>query len=315
MTDMLPARLRSLVRRCALAGLAAGLLASCGGGTSQIEPFVATRYIAFGDELSAFAPDGRKYAVNGFASDGTTRDCNVAPIWTQLVASIYGFGFAQCPVGTGEQKAITRAAPGARVADIAAQVAAQTAAGGFTDKDLVTVLVGVNDIKALYQQSLAPTSRSQADLLADARALGDAVAAQVNALVALGAKVIVSTVPDVGLTPYAKAQGADAATLMADLTAAMNGRIRVGILNDGRFVGLILADEFVQTAVRVPGLYSFVDAATPACTAALPDCSTQTLVTNANAETWLWADDTWFTTAGHRRLGALAEARARLNPF
>jgi phospholipase/lecithinase/hemolysin len=315
MTDTLPARLRSLVRRCTLTVLAAGLLASCGGGTSQIEPFIASRYIALGDELSAFAPDGRKYAVNGLAADGVTRDCSVAPLWTQVVAALYGFGFAECPVGTGEQKAITRAAPGARVADIATQVAAQTAAGGFTDKDLVTVLVGVNDIKALYQQSLAPQSRSEADLLADARALGDTIAAQVNSLVSLGAKVIVSTVPDVGLTPYAKAQGAAAATLMSNLSAALNGRIRVGILNDGRFVGLILADEFVQTAVRVPGLFSFVDAATPACAVALPDCTTQTLVTGANAENWLWADDTWFTTAGHRRLGALAEARAQLNPF
>lgn len=302
----------SLAQRLGTALCAAWLLASCGGGTTQIEPFIASRVIALGDELSAFTAEGRKYAVNGVSTDAAVASCTLQPIWTQIVAGIYGFGFAQCPVGTGEQKAVTLAAPGAQVVDLAAQAAA---AGTLNGKDLVTVLIGVNDVKALYQQSLPPQSRSSADLLADARARGDAIAARVNALVATGAKVIVSTVPDVGLTPYAKAQGAAASTLMSDLTAAMNGRIRVGILNDGRYVGLILADEFVQTAVRAPGLFSFADAVTPACNVALPDCSTQTLVTNANAETWLWADSTWFTTAGHRRLGALAEARARLNPF
>jgi hypothetical protein len=305
-------RSASLAKRLCAAVCASWLLASCGGGTTQIEPFIASRVITFGDELSSFTADGRKYAVNGISTDAAVASCALQPIWTQVVAGIYGYGFAQCPLGTGEQKAITRAAPGAVVADLAAQV---SAAGTLTSKDLVTVLIGVNDIKALYLQSLAPQSRSSADLLADARLRGDAIAAQVNALVAQGAKVIVSTVPDVGLTPYAKAQGTAAATLMSDLTAAMNGRIRVGILNDGRYVGLILADEFVQTAVRAPGLFSFLDAATPACSVALPDCSTQTLVTGANAENWLWADDTWFTTAGHRRLGSLAEARARLNPF
>lgn len=293
-------------------------LAACGGGTSQVEAFAPSRLITLGDELSAFTADGRKYTVNGFAADGVTRDCTALPLWTQVVASIYGFGFAECPVGTGEQKAVSRATAGARVSDLQTQVAQQVAAGGFNSRDLVTVLVGTNDVRELYAQSLAPTLVSEADLTQLARTRGEAIAAQVNAMVALGAKVIVATVPDLGLSPYGIAQEAaspGAAGLLTRLTAALNGRIRAGILNDGRFVGLVLADELVQTAALAPGVYSLTDAKSVACAVALPDCSTQTLVTGATAETWLWADDTWFGAGGHLRLGQVAEARARNNPF
>jgi phospholipase/lecithinase/hemolysin len=290
-------------------------LASCGGGTSQVEAFVPLRLITFGDEMSAFTVDGKKYAVNGFAADGTTPDCNLLPIWTQVVASDYGFGFAECPVGTGEQKAIARAKPGARAADLKTQVQAQVAAGGFADKDLVTVMIGTNDIRDLYEQSLAASAPSKDALLEAARQRGVEIATQVNALVDRGAKVIVVTIPDVGLTPWGLAQGATGASLLTELTAALNGRIRVNILNDGRFVGLVLGDELSQTAARVPAAYSLTDAATAACTVAPPACTTATLVANATADTWFWADSTWLSAGGHRQLGALTEARARLNPF
>jgi phospholipase/lecithinase/hemolysin len=290
-------------------------LASCGGGTSQVEAFVPLRLITFGDEMSAFTADGKKYAVNGFAADGTTPDCKLLPIWTQVVANVYGFGFAECPVGTGEHKAIARAKPGARAADLKTQVQAQVAAGGFADKDLVTVMIGTNDIRDLYEQSRAASAPSKDALLEAARQRGVEVATQVNALVDRGAKVIVVTIPDVGLTPWGLAQGATGASLLTELTAALNGRIRVNILNDGRFVGLVLGDEFSQTAARVPAAYSLTNATTAACAVAPPACTSATLASGATADGWLWADTTWLATGGHRQLGALAEARARLNPF
>jgi outer membrane lipase/esterase len=290
-------------------------LASCGGGTSQVEAFVPLRLITFGDEMSAFTADGKKYAVNGLAADGTTPDCKLLPIWTQVVANVYGFGFAECPVGTGEQKAFARAKPGARAADLKTQVQAQVSAGGFADKDLVTVMIGTNDIRDLYEQSRAASAPSKDALLEAARQRGVEIATQVNALVDRGAKVIVATIPDVGLSPWGLAQGATGASLLTELTAALNGRIRVNILNDGRFVGLVLGDEFSQTAARVPVAYSLTNATTAACAVAPPACTSATLASGATADGWLWADSTWLATGGHRQLGALAEARARLNPF
>jgi len=290
-------------------------LASCGGGTSQVEAFVPLRLITFGDEMSAFTADGKKYAVNGFAADGVTPDCTVLPIWTQVVASAYTFGFAECPVGTGEQKGITRAKAGARVADLKAQVQAQLSAGGFADKDLVTVMIGTNDIRDLYEQSRAAAAPSKDALLEAARQRGVEVATQVNALVDRGAKVIVATIPDVGLSPWGIAQGAEGVALLKDLTAALNGRIRVNILNDGRYVGLVLGDELSQTAARVPAAYSLTNATTAACAVAPPACTSATLASGATADGWLWADATWLATGGHRQLGSLASSRARLNPF
>lgn len=289
------------------------LLSACGGGTSQIEPFRAGRMIAFGDEMSAFTADGYNHAVNGLASDSQTLDCNKLPIWTQIVAKIYNFGFAQCPLTGGETKATTRAFAGARAADLPAQVAAQLAEGGIVEKDLVTVLMGVNDVKDLYLQSLPPLSRSEPELIAEVQSRGVAVAREVNALVDRGARVIVATLPDLGLSPWGLEQGSAGAALLSRLTAAFNGRVRVTVLNDGRYIGLVLADEFVQVAAK--GFYGFANVKDAACTVPLPACTTATLVSGAGADTWLWADKTWMSTAGHRRLGALAESRARLNPF
>lgn len=309
---------RPSVRRALMAAatcvLALGL-ASCGGGTSQVETFVPLRLITLGDEMSTFTPDGRKYAVNALAADGTTPDCKTLPLWTQVVANAFGFGFTECPVGTGDQKARSWATAGARAADLKAQVQAQVAAGGFLDKDLVTVMIGTHDVRDLYLQSKTTSPPTKEALLEAAKDRGIEIARQVNALVDLGAKVIVATIPDVGLSPWGIAQGTEGAALLKELTAALNGRIRVNILNDGRFVGLVLADELSQTAARVPAAYSLTDASTAACTVAPPACTTATLAANATADTWFWADSTWLSAGGHRQLGALAEARARLNPF
>lgn len=306
--------LRRVLMAAAFSVLALGL-ASCGGGTSQVEAFVPLRLITLGDDMSAFTVDGKKYAVNGFAADGTTPDCKALPIWTQVVANAYGFGFAECPVGTGEQKARSRAFAGARVADLKTQVQAQVAAGGFADKDLVTVMIGTHDVRDLYLQSKTTAAPSKDELLEAARQRGIEVARQINDIVDMGAKVIVATIPDVGLSPWGIAQGTEGAALLKELTAALNGRIRVNILNDGRFVGLVLGDELSQTAARVPAAYSLNDASTAACAVAPPACTTATLAANATADGWLWADSTWLATGGHRQLGSLAEARARLNPF
>ena len=291
---------------------AAVLLAACGGGTSQIQAFKPPRLTAFGDESSALTSDGRKYAVNEFGSDGVALDCNASPIWVQDVARAFNFAFPQCPLTGAETKALTRAAPGARVADVVRQVDAHVAAGGFQNEELVLMLAGSWDVFDLYAQFPA---RSREDLINEARARGVRLAEQINRMVGLGARVVVSTIPDLGLSPYGIAQGADGARLLTDLSAALNGRVRATIINDGRLIGLVLADEFVQTAARAPGYYSLSNAKDAVCTVALPDCTTKTVVDGATASLYLWASDRWLGMGGHRQIGALALARATLNPF
>ena len=310
----------SRIRRAA-AGLGAvmalGLVAACGGGTSQSEPFLAQRYFAFGDDASALTPAGRNYAVNGLATDGTV-NCNALPIWTQQMAAFYGFVMAECnPTARADIKARSYAAVGARVADVADQVAAQVAAGGFRDKDISTVLVGVNDIVELHGQYPA---RSEAALLADARARGERTAAIVNRLVDLGSKVVVSTIPDMGLSPWARAQKAlftdtDRAALISRLSTAYNEQLGVKLRLDGRFIGLVQFDLQVQVINRSPASFGFANITDGACATPLPNCTTATLVTNGDANLYLWADGTRLSAGGQAQLGSLATSRANRNPF
>lgn len=308
----------------ALASLlaAAGLLAACGGGTSQYEAFVAQRLFAFGDETSTLtttpAGNGRKYSVNGLDADGNL-DCRLEPIWVQSVASEYGFVFAECnPDSVVEPQARMHAAAAATVADVATQVeTAQLQSGGLRDKDLATVMAGANDILEIYARFPA---EPEATLLAEARARGERLAQVVNRLVELGVKVIVSDLPDMGLTPFAAQEKAlytdtDRAALLTRLTTAFNEQLGVKVLLDGRYVGLVQAELQFRALSLFPASFGLVNVTVGVCTVALPDCRSDTLLTDAVASQYLWADATRMSSGGQAQLAALAVDRARRNPF
>lgn len=312
---------RSLV---ALAGAAA--LASCGGG-EQVVKFAPTRLIAFGDEASVIADtnnnaNGRKYTVNAVKADLVTLDCKSNPTWIQLLSSAYAIPFAQCnPDAVALPGGVIRAAPLATVADVVTQIDAQVTSTGFSSTDLVTVLAGTNDIVARYKQYPA---LSADDAVAAVEQAGSALAEQVNRIGKLGGKVIISTVPDVGLTPYALAEKAahtdtDRAALLTRLTARFNAKLRLGVINDGRMIGLILADELTQAMAKNPATYSLLNVTGAVCDPVkapqVSACTTQTLVTGGSAAAYLWADSLQLSPAGHGNLGALAITRARGNPF
>ena len=291
------------------------LLSACGGGTSQYEPFIAGRVLVVGDDLSAMTTEGRKYAVNGINTDGSL-NCAAEPLWVQSVASIYGLVFAECNAASATTfNAIMRAAAGAKVADISAQVDAQIASGGFRDKDLVLALGGMNDVLELYARYPA---ESAAALMAEARARGERMAGIVNRLINLQAKVIVSTVPDMGLSPFARAEEVKrpgSATLLSELTRVFNEQLGVKVLLDGRYVGLMQSDLRTQLVARFPANYALSDASTAVCTAALPACTTATLLTGAAAGAYFWADGTRLSSGGQSQLAGLAIDRASRNPF
>lgn len=306
----------------ALAALAAGLaVVACGGSTSQLEPFVAQRVFAVGDEASVLTSDGRNYSVNGLNTDGTAIDCTTRPIWVQVIASYYGLTLAQCnrSTPTVEPRAFTLATVGARVADAQSQVDAQVAAGGFRDKDLTLFFVGINDVLELYAQYPA---QSEAALIAEAGRRGERAAAQVNRLIDLGSKVIVVNLPDMGLSPYARAEAAahagtgfDRAALISRLTRAFNERLGVRIRIDGRFVGLAQFDLRTQQAALAPATFGFTDVSSASCTVALPNCTTATIAAGIDAATALWADGTRLGLRGQGSLAELVLQRAQLNPF
>lgn len=314
-------------QRAVAAAFAVGavvLIGACGGGTSQFDPFIAQRVFVFGDDNSAMTSDGHRYGINGVVvTDGvTTFDCNLNPLWVQSVAAYYGLVFTQCNTATppAVPKAFNVAAPGATVADVAAQVDARVAAGGFVDKDLVLVMAGVNDLLELYRQY--PT-RDEASLIEDARQRGDRMAAIVNRLVNLGAKVIVANLPDMGLSPYARKEAAadttsgfNRAAFITRLTNAFNERLGVKVLLDGRFVGLAQMDLRTQAIGRSPASFGFTNISDGFCSVAPPACTTATAATtDAVHSQYLWADDTRLSASGQSLMGTLAVERAQRNPF
>jgi outer membrane lipase/esterase len=178
-------------------------------------------------------------------------------------------------------------------------------------------MVGMHDILELYAD-FPTTSRSA--LLDQARARGQALGEQVNALAQSGPAVVVLTVHDVGLSPFAKAQNtstgdATRAALLSDLTDAFNNRMSVTLINDGRLIGLVYADIESQNMAKFPSSFSLSNVVDAACTAALPDCKPDTLVNGATSTSHMWADSLRPGPTVHNRFGTVAQFRARNNPF
>lgn len=295
----------------ALAGLSA-----CGGGTSQIEPFAPTRIITFGDESSLIKADGKKYSINGVDSVTGAIDCMANPIWVQSLASRFGLVYKECnPSQIAITTGLMYAEPEGNVARFQAQLDKHFATGGFGPKDLVTVMVGANDIVELYKQYPA---QNQASLLDEARARARTLAAQINRIANANGRVILATVFDQGTTPYALQENIDKldgnrAAFLSQLTSEFNLEMRVNIRNDGRLIGLALADERIQIMTRYPS----GEVTKPAClsTVSVDNCTTNTLIADSSASTWLWANDKLLSPQGHAAIASIALQRATTNPF
>lgn len=311
--------------RAVAAALASSLLLACGGGGVEV-PFKPTRVLAFGDELSYLGTDGRKYSINAFKiTDSTTSpvtesptelDCARNPIWVQTVAAEFGLAFTRCPGSVTSPTGQILAQPLATVADLDAQVAAITG-DAPNDNDLALMMVGLHDILELYGRY--PTD-SRDTLLTEARSRGEAYGRKINALAESGPAVVVLTLPDLGLTPFAAAQNtstgdATRSDLLTALTDAFNNRMSVTLINDGRLIGLVYMDTESRNEYRFPSSFGLANVLVGACTTALPDCTTRTLVTDATSTNHMWSDDLRPGPTMQARMGSLAGGRARNNPF
>jgi hypothetical protein len=302
----LPRRWRRLALAAAVA--AGALLAGCGGETR--DAFQPARLHVFGDETSRLEPDGRRHGINGLT--GGAFDCAALPIWVQSVAARTGRVFAECNPTGATPTAFMRATVGARVADVAAALAtyaATTAAPG----DLITVAVGLHDVLDLHASF---PGTAEATLRAEAERRGEQLAVALNAVVRVdGPVALLATVPDVGRTPFALAQPAGHAALLTRLSEAFNSGLRRGIVNDGRRIGLVDAFNLVQVMATRPANFGIADATQAACSLALPNCTTSTLVTGATADNRLWADSLRLAPPAQSRLASEAGLRLQDNPF
>jgi outer membrane lipase/esterase len=307
---------------------ATALLVACGGGSAQVEAFRPNRVLAMGDENSVIvdngSADGFRYTINDRTSTAAGK-CQALPNFAQSLISVYGYVFKECNPSGATPAAFVLAQAGARVDDPATGLARQIArvAGGLGPTDLVTVMLGANDVIALYED-VREGRRTEAQAVAEVQRLGILAADGVNTILATGARALVITIPDMGSSPYAIAQATTtgyAMTLMARLSYDFNANLRTQVdatRFDGRNYGLVLADDIVSAIVRAPTAFLLAPAnvTEAACsTANVVDCLTTTLQTGATATSHLWASDRHLGPEAHRQIGLQAQTRAVNNPF
>lgn len=295
------------------------LLSSCGGGgqSSQTERFSPTRMIVFGDESSLLVPttpggnDSRKYTNNGFnATNTTVIDCRFASrLWVQYLADEYGLVFSECNPTSATPTAQMRATAGAKVADMAAAVDAFLASSAPVPTDLITMMVGTNDVLELYD-SVTSSALTEAAAVAEIERRGELFAAQVNRLVNSNntrGRVMYATVIDVSLTPFGVSQSPTDRALLRLLTESFNTRFRGDVAINGRSLGFLDAAQLFRNIVdSIEDGDSVSDAEITNVTVAscvnpadLLNCTDATLISGATPITHLWAGSLNFSSVGH----------------
>ena len=321
---------RRLAARTIAAMAAAGALvalASCGGGTYQQQSFVPARILTFGDESSRLqGSQGLKYSINGVSQNTGDVDCNIFPIWTQVVATSYGLVYPNCNEDASLQvDAIDLTKVNGTVADVVNAVDAFQAGDTFNGNDLVLIWVGMHDILNDYA---ANASADETVPLADMNAAGTTLAGVVNQITKAGGKVVLLTVPDFSNSPfgYVEAQRGDfdRAKLLSDMTTQFNLGLRSNIVNDGSQIGLVEPDTLVRNAARNPGQFGLIALANQSygCldTAPLPTCNDDTLRNDPSTgqpaqQAFMWADATHLGSTLQQQIGSQASGRAHANPF
>jgi len=282
----------SWFRRAAMALACVGgaaLLAACGSG-SVVSDLTPKRFISVGDGFADVGQNGHRYTVN----DGT-------PNWLQKLAAEYsltltaatagGFGYAQghARVDSADTSSGTNAP------SVKQQVDAVLARTALIDGDVVFLGGGISDIVAAVGASGISDATTQT-----VRAAGKALAAQVRRVVqAGGTHVVITGVPNLGSTPWARGRGQGDA--IESLSNAFNDALKVDIADLGQNVLYFDAALFFNLIYNKPDAYPIDNITNPVCTT--PDastCTTSTLLPGADYNRYLFADSLYFTPAAQR---------------
>ena len=271
-----------------------------------------TQTVFFGDSLtdSGFFRPLLPASVRPVTGQFTT---NPGFVWSQYLADFYGTGAA--PNGNG-QTGTNYAAGGARVGvnstgalgpipSLATQVNNYlTANGGRADsRALYTVWGGANDLFAITNAGADPTLT-----------IGGAVAAEVGIVGALrnaGARyILVATVPDLGLTPAFRAQGAAAQASGSALSTTYNTNLFGALASNNLRVIPLDTFTLLREITANPGAYGFTNITGTACqpqiTANSLTCNPTSLISPNAANTYLFADGVHPTSRAHQILSQYA---------
>lgn len=264
--------------------------------------------VFFGDSLtdSGFFRPLLPLTVRPVTGQFTT---NPGFVWSQWVADYYGT--RADPNGNG-QTGTNYAAGGARVGvnstgalgpipSLATQMNNYlTANGGRADRNaLYTVWGGANDLFAITNGGADPVTT-----------IGSAVTAQIGIVGTLqnaGARyILVPTIPDLGVTPAFRAQGAAAQASGTALTVNYNTALFGGLATNNLRVIPIDTFTLIREIVANPGAYGFSNVTGTACqpqiTANSLTCNPTSYVTPDAPNTYLFADGVHPASRAHRML-------------
>ena len=141
---------RTLKALCSLTAVA--MLSACGGASSTVDPFVATRVIAFGDGFNYVDGAGAGLSTVQTGETDNTIAGRVAARYGIVVKDVQSNALA----ATG---GFSYATANAKVSDVATQINAfLTSAGGtVAKKDMIIIAVGNWDIKANIEGTATDT--------------------------------------------------------------------------------------------------------------------------------------------------------------
>jgi outer membrane lipase/esterase len=282
---------------------------------AQQAPFSQT--VFFGDSLSDsghFQPALiQMIGPNGALIGKFTT--NPGLVWSEQLAAYYGTGAITDNQG-GTNYAVGGALVGTdtvnpalgAVASLKSQVNAYLAAnGGHADANaLYSVWGGANDMFSIGNPATAPA------------VIGAAVTAEigvVGTLQAAGAQyVLVANLPDLGLTPSARAYGPAYQAQATALATAYNDALFGGLASAGLAVIPVDTFHFLQEVVADPSAYGFSNVSTAGCLP-IPQigdsslfCSPSSYRDPSVASSYLFADGIHPSTTAHAMLAQLAEA-------
>jgi outer membrane lipase/esterase len=297
--------------------LAAALAVAAMPLYAQSQP-TFTQTVFFGDSLTdgGFFRPLLPLGVQAVTGQFTT---NPGQVWAQYLADYYGTNGASAWYGTG---AGTRPGTGTNWALGGARVGQTTVGplgytpsmvaqvtdylsrnGGHADPGaLYTVWGGANDLFAV-----------QADPAHAQAIIGGAVASEVGivgTLTTAGAKyILVPTIPDLGLTPSARAGGAGAMSQSTALSATYNSALFGALASSNMRVIPLDTFHFLQEIVNNPSTYGIVNVTGTAC---LPPgsssltCNPTSLASPNAPYDYAFADGVHPTTGSHKLLSQFA---------
>ncbi|MEO6566802.1 MAG: SGNH/GDSL hydrolase family protein, partial [Casimicrobiaceae bacterium] len=263
--------------------LVAGALFAALAASSAQAQFSGT--YTFGDSLSDAGQYGARFTTN----PGLTAAMYVSQSYglTSTPSFTGGNNFAQGGARVNSPSPLVPA--GAPDFSVAQQVSQLISKGPLDPNALYQIQGGANDVFVLAQQAGAGII-TQAQLQAGVTQAALDLAAQAGRLRAAGAQyVVLQNLPDIGKTPFAAAQGAQAT--FTSISNLFNSTLSAAVGTAGLQVLQFNTSALLNEIIVNPSLYGFVNTSIPVCTTASSlQCTPATLRDPNGNLTWVFAD-------------------------